>query len=61
MYYTRSLLWYYVIGFVMFVSNWVYAAFGVPESIVPHGGQSPSRNSFTYYDQWSRRCSAAGA
>jgi peptidoglycan/LPS O-acetylase OafA/YrhL len=32
-YYTQSLPWYYVAGYLLFVSNWVYAVFGAPQSI----------------------------
>jgi peptidoglycan/LPS O-acetylase OafA/YrhL len=32
-YYTQILPWYYVVGYVLFVSNWVYAALGGPLSI----------------------------
>jgi peptidoglycan/LPS O-acetylase OafA/YrhL len=32
-YYTQSLPWYYVVGYVLFASNWVYAVFGAPQSI----------------------------
>ena len=32
-YYTQSLPWYYVAGYVLFLSNWVYAIFGAPQSI----------------------------
>jgi peptidoglycan/LPS O-acetylase OafA/YrhL len=32
-YYTQSLPWYYVTGYLLFVSNWVYAIFGAPQSI----------------------------
>ena len=32
-YYTQSLPWYYVAGYLLFLSNWVYAIFGAPQSI----------------------------
>ena len=32
-FYQQSLPWYYVAGYVFFVSNWVYAAFGVVQSV----------------------------
>src|ERR1700722_5960803 len=32
-YYTQNLPWYYVAGYLLFVSNWVYAVFGAPQSI----------------------------
>jgi peptidoglycan/LPS O-acetylase OafA/YrhL len=32
-YYTQSLPWYYVAGYLLFMSNWVYAIFGAPQSI----------------------------
>jgi peptidoglycan/LPS O-acetylase OafA/YrhL len=32
-YYTQSLPWYYVVGYLTFLSNWVCAAFGGPQSI----------------------------
>jgi peptidoglycan/LPS O-acetylase OafA/YrhL len=32
-YYTQSLPWYFVVGYLLFVSNWVYALFGSPQSI----------------------------
>ena len=32
-FYYQRLPWYYVLGYVLFVSNWVYAIFGVPQSI----------------------------
>jgi peptidoglycan/LPS O-acetylase OafA/YrhL len=32
-YYTQSLPWYYIAGYLLFLSNWVYAIFGAPQSI----------------------------
>jgi peptidoglycan/LPS O-acetylase OafA/YrhL len=32
-YYDQRLNWYYVVGYALFVGNWVTAIFGVPESI----------------------------
>ena len=32
-YYTQSLPWYYIAGYITFLSNWIYAAFGGPQSI----------------------------
>jgi peptidoglycan/LPS O-acetylase OafA/YrhL len=32
-YYTQSLPWYYVAGYLTFLANWIYAAFGAPQSI----------------------------
>ena len=32
-YYDQSLPWYYVAGYLLFVGNWVYAAFGTTHSI----------------------------
>ena len=32
-FYQQSLPWYYVAGYIFFVSNWFYAAFGVVQSI----------------------------
>jgi peptidoglycan/LPS O-acetylase OafA/YrhL len=32
-YYTQSLPWYYIVGYALFMSNWVYAVFGAPQSI----------------------------
>ncbi len=32
-YYTQSLPWYYVAGYLLFAGNWVYAAFGAAQSI----------------------------
>ncbi len=32
-YYTQSLSWYQVAGYLLFLSNWVYAIFGAPQSI----------------------------
>ena len=32
-YYDQSLPWYYVVGYLLFVGNWVYAAFGTTHSI----------------------------
>ena len=32
-YYTQSLPWYYIAGYLLFLSNWVYGIFGAPQSI----------------------------
>jgi peptidoglycan/LPS O-acetylase OafA/YrhL len=32
-YYDQSLPWYYVVGYMLFVGNWIAAIFGTPESI----------------------------
>jgi peptidoglycan/LPS O-acetylase OafA/YrhL len=32
-YYTQSLPWYYIAGYLLFAGNWVYAAFGAAQSI----------------------------
>ncbi len=32
-FYYQRLPWYYVLGYVLFVSNWIYAIFGVAQSI----------------------------
>jgi peptidoglycan/LPS O-acetylase OafA/YrhL len=32
-YYDQNLPWYYIAGYVLFISNWVYAIFGAPQSI----------------------------